>query len=139
MKSILFLILLFFIDFACVAQSDVNLVFHIGIGANGNFEIGGTVENNSAEEFIYSAITYITIDKKCNPSEAHVANLGKIKSRDSLNFRIPIKGTLSSYRILNISSWNSIGIPVRTEDKTVEMINKRNEGFIAKCGFQNIQ
>lgn len=139
MKNILFLILPFFINSSCIAQSDVFLVFHIGIGANGNFEIGGTVENNSTEDFIYSAITYITIDKKCNPSEALVANLGKIKSRDSLSFRIPIEGTLSSYRILNISSWNSMGIPVSSEDKTVEIINKRNEEFIAKCGSYNKQ
>lgn len=139
MKKTLLLTSLFFINFSSVAQSDVNLVFHIGIGANGNFEIGGTVENNSAEEFIHSAITYITIDKKCNPSEAYVANLGKIKSRDSLSFRIPVEGTLSSYRILNISSWNRFGIPVSTEDKTVEIINKRNDDFIAKCSLDNNQ
>lgn len=132
-KNIIFLSLLS-INFYCLAQPDVNLVFHVGFGANGHYEIGGTIENNS-EEVTYSAITYITIDNKCNPSDANIANLGKIKPRGSLDFRIPIEGVLSSYRILSINSWNAIGIPVSSGDKTFEMINKRNDEFIKKCNL----
>ena len=54
-------------SFTCFAQSDVNLAFHMGLGANGHYEIGGTMENNSSETLPHSAVTYITIDNNCMP------------------------------------------------------------------------
>lgn len=48
-----------------ISSSDINLKFHMGLGANGHYEIGGTMENNTSETLPYSALTYITIDNSC--------------------------------------------------------------------------
>lgn len=133
MLSKLVAIFLFTLNFPCFAESSLNLLFHIGLGANGNYEIGGTIENNSPDQALHSAITYITIDHKCNPSDAKVANLGVIKPQNTLDFRIPIEGVLSSYRILSITGWNSIGVPVEAKDKTADNIKKRENDFTKSC------
>jgi len=120
-------------SFTCFAQSDVNLAFHMGLGANGHYEIGGTMENNSSETLPYSALTYITIDKNCIPSVAKVVNLGAIKANGTLEFRIPVEGVLSAYRVLSVSAWNDMGIPVDVDDKTAEVIKNRDAEFMNSC------
>ena len=125
--------LLLSVSFSCFSASSMNLIFHIGLGANGQYKIGGTVQNDSSDELLYGAITYITIDKKCNPSEAKTANIGVIKPQSTLEFSIPLDGVLSSYRILSITGWNNMGIAVDTEDKTAEIINKRDKEVMTNC------
>lgn len=137
MKKFPFLILLI-VSYSCFASSSINLLFHIGLGANGHYEIGGTVENSTSDKSLYSAITYVTIDDKCNPSEAKVANTGAIEPQSVLEFRIPIEGTLSSYRILSITGWNNMGIPVEAEDKTTGIIKKREKEAISKCNSSRL-
>lgn len=120
-------------SFTCFAQSDVNLAFHMGLGANGHYEIGGTMENNSSETLPHSAVTYITIDNNCMPSSAKVVNLGSIKANGTLEFRIPVDGVLSSYRVLSVSAWNDMGVPVDVDDKTAEIIKNRDAEFMNSC------
>lgn len=105
----------------------------MGVGANGHYEIGGTMENNSSETLPYSALTYITIDKNCIPSVAKVANLGAIKANGKLEFRIPVEGVLSAYRVLSVSAWNDMGVPVNVDDKTAEVIKNRDAEFMNSC------
>lgn len=105
----------------------------MGVGANGHYEIGGTMENKSSETLPYSALTYITIDKNCVPSSAKVANLGSIKANGTLEFRIPVDGVLSSYRVLSVSAWNDMGVPVDVDDKTAEVIKNRDAEFMNSC------
>lgn len=120
-------------SFSCLAKSDINLAFHMGLGANGHYEIGGTMENNSSDILPHTAVTYITIDKNCIPSSAKVANFGPIKANDVLAFRIPIEGALSFYRILGVSAWNSVGVPINIEDKTADIIKSRDVEFMKNC------
>lgn len=133
MKNKIIIALSLIVNASCFAQANVYLSFHMGLGANGHYEIGGTMENKSLEALPHSALTYITIDKNCKPSAAKVANLGPIKANDTLDFRIPVEGVLSSYRILSITAWNSLGVPVGTEDKTIEVIKKRDKNYIKSC------
>lgn len=135
-KKLLFILLV--ISCSSFAKSTINLLFHIGLGADGRYEIGGTIENDSPDESIYSAITYIIIDKKCVPRDAKIKNLGTINPKSKLDFRIPIEGVLSSYRILNVTGWNNMGIPVDTEDKTAEIIKKRDEDTVNYCSTKHI-
>lgn len=136
MKKLLTILLI--ISCPSFAMSTINLIFHIGLGVNGKYEIGGTIENDSPDELIYSAITYIIVNEKCVPSNARTANIGAINPGDKLDFRIPIDGVLSSYRILSVAGWNSFGIPVDTEDKTVEIIKKRREDIISHCNAKPV-
>ncbi|MDU7483975.1 MAG: FxLYD domain-containing protein [Hafnia alvei] len=133
MKLIFFAFIMLSIHTPCIAKSDINLAFHMGLGANGHYEIGGTIENNSSETLPYSAVTYITIDKNCVPSGAKVASLGSIKANGSLEFRIPVEGILSSYRILSISAWNDMGVPIDVDDRTAEIIKNRDAEFMKSC------
>ena len=131
--SKLFGFVLLTITFSCLSSPEVNLAFHMGLGANGHYEIGGTMENNSSETLPYSALTYITIDKNCIPSVAKVVNLGAIKANGKLEFRIPVEGVLSAYRVLSVSAWNDMGIPVDVDDKTAEVIKNRDVEFMNSC------
>lgn len=133
MKGLIKLTLLASNIFSVQAKEDVELVFHMGLGANGHYQIGGVIENHSQDTLLNSAITYITIDDLCHPGKAQIANLGKIDPHDELEFRIPVEGKLSSYRILNISAWDSIGIPKAVNDKTAETIKNREAEYIKKC------
>ncbi|WP_367299975.1 hypothetical protein [Hafnia alvei] len=133
MKLFFLAFIMLIINIPCIAKSNINLAFHMGLGANGYYEIGGTMENNSSETLPYSAVTYITIDKNCVPSDAKIANLGPIKANGSLEFRIPVKGILSSYRILSVSAWNDMGVPVDVDDKTAEVIKSRDAEFMNSC------
>ena len=122
-------LVLLMITSSCISSSDINLNFHMGLGANGHYEIRGTMENNTSETLSHSALTYIIIDKSCIPSDAKVTNLGSIKANGLFEFRIPIAGDLFSYRILSVSAWNDMGVPVDIEDKTAEVIKKRGIDF----------
>ena len=133
MKKIFVILIALAANFSCLAKSDVNLAFHMGLGANGHYEIGGTMKNNSSEILPHTAVTYITIDKNCIPSSAKVANFGPIKANDVLEFRIPIEGKLSFYRILGVSAWNTVGVPVNIEDKTADIIKSRDAEFMNNC------
>ena len=130
-NNVLFILLI--VSFSCFSKSDVSLEFHMGVGANGHYEIGGTMENNSSETLPYSALTYITIDKNCIPSVAKVVNLGAIKANGKLEFRIPVEGVLSAYRVLSVSAWNDMGVPVDVDDKTAEVIKNRDAEFMNSC------
>jgi len=127
-----------FFAFNCFAVDNVNLQFHMGVGANGDYNIGGVIENQSNEDAYGSAITYITINKKCLPGEARTMNLGMIKKGTSMDFKIPVQGILNSYRILNFSAWNDIGIPLPTEDLTFNIIKKRDAEIEEECRRINI-
>ena len=61
--KIVTLFIFLIISYSCFAKSTVNLLFHVGLGANGRYEIGGTIENDSPDELLNSAITYIIINK----------------------------------------------------------------------------
>lgn len=137
MKKIFIVLITLAASFSCLSQSDVKLAFHMGLGANGHYEIGGTMENNRSEILPHTAVTYITIDKNCIPSSAKVANFGPIKANDVLEFRIPIEGVLSFYRILGVSAWNTVGIPVNIEDKTADIIKSRDVEFMNNCKLKS--
>lgn len=83
------------------------------------------------------AITYITIDDNCNPSNAKVANFGPINANTDFEFNIPIDGNMSSYRVLNTSGWSKFGIPIKIEDKTENAIKKRELDTIKKCNLKH--
>lgn len=133
MKNKIILIFLIGVSFFTQAENEAALVFHMGVGANGLYQIGGVIENNSESEVSNSAITYIIMDEHCTPSDAKVANLGEVKSHGKLDFRIPVEGKLFSYRILSITAWDEIGIPKEVIDKTAEVIKEREEDYKKKC------
>jgi hypothetical protein len=118
-------------------QSVATLNFHMAVGGDGKYRIGGVITNNSTESIPYGAITYIIIDEKCNPSHAKVADFGPIKPSSELEFNIPVNGKLSSYRILNVSAWNKYGIPLTVEDKTIDIIKSREHEIFKNCSLKN--
>lgn len=133
MKYHILLSLLFFQHMPSYGQSNATLEFHMGLGDGYKYKIGGTIKNNSNMDIPHGAITYITIDDNCNPSNAKVANFGPINPNDYFEFSIPIENKMSSYRILNISGWNKFGIPIEIEDKNEDIIKSRESDWLKKC------
>lgn len=130
-------LILLAVSFSGFSKPAVSMLFNIGLGANGSYEIGGTLKNNNDTEIAHTAITYITIDEQCQPGPAQVANLGPIQKEATLEFRIPVAGKLYSYRILNVASWNVYGIPLETEDQTATIIKARDAKTEKMCQAKN--
>jgi hypothetical protein len=137
MKYLFFLVLFVYQTMPSYGKSIITLEFHMGLGVEGKYKIGGTIKNSSSMDIPYGAITYITIDDNCNPSNAKVANFGPITANTDFEFNIPINGKMSSYRVLNISGWSKFGIPIKIEDRTENTIKERELDTMKKCNLKH--
>lgn len=124
-KFNLFILPLIFSAQGAIADPEMHLRFHMGMGAEGKFEIGGTIVNTGDESIDSGFISYVTFNQKCVHNKIHTYNLGEIKPSGKLSFRIPVDGKLVGYKIIGFGGVDRYGFPVANKDDTREVLAKR--------------
>lgn len=115
------------------ASAELHMKFHMGIGVNNKYLIGGSLENKGDKSIEKGFLAYTTSKKRCIPGEIKIFLFGSIAPNEKLEFKIPVEDKLDNYKILSFGGLDSFGIPVKTVDKTHEIIQKKMSDETVKC------
>lgn len=119
--------------FSLQAKPVVHVLFHMGAGANGQFFVGGTLENKGDEE-VYKGFVVITpLTEDCYPKQPLLTSFGKIKPGEKQEFRIPIEGRLYGYKLDAVNAVDSFANKVAIVDETAEVIAEKQPQYLARC------
>lgn len=124
---------LFFIPMRVEANDGVRLEFHMGLSVNGKPLVGGTLKNKGQVEIYKGFIVLTPIDKLCYPLKPIIWDFAAIPPGVSLEFKIPIDGSLHGYKLNTIYAMDNMGNKMDVVDETAEIIAKKQDAFVDKC------
>jgi hypothetical protein len=117
----------------CWAEGVAHLVFHMGLGASGQFFIGGTLENKGDAPISHGYVVVSLLDAKCYPMDEKLYAFGPLSAGHTQAFRIPIDGRLQGYRLTAFKALDDMGFPLLAIDDTHAIIHAREVAERKKC------
>lgn len=135
MKNIMVFItvlLFFFAPFTRAAPS-LHLLFHMGMGADGQFTIGGTLENRGDAEVYQGVVVVTPQDDLCYPQPPLFQTFTALKAGEKRQFKIPVNGPLGGYKLTAVLGVDSFGNPVSVVDETADILAKRLPAELDSC------
>ncbi|MFC0180535.1 hypothetical protein [Thorsellia kenyensis] len=124
---------------ALVEGPSPHLTFHMGLSAEGQNFVGGSIENKGKVSVHGGYIVILPLDEKCNPLNPILHEFGKIGSGEILPFRAPVEQPLSAYRVIGFNAFDDMGFPIDSVDDTVQIITKRMPEERKACEAKRIQ
>ncbi|SES86586.1 hypothetical protein [Thorsellia anophelis] len=116
-----------------VEGPSAHLTFHMGLSAEGQNFIGGSIANHGKVSVHGGYIVVLPIDEKCNPLEPITQTFSKVPSGEIIPFRVPINASLSGYRLIGFNAYDDMGFPLPAVDDTLEIISERIPGERKAC------
>lgn len=131
---------LFFLlmPFSALANGEAHLLFHMGVGANGQYYVGGTIENRSEQPIERGYIVIIPVNERCQPQQPLLQTYGPVAMGQKIEFNIPIKGQLNGYRLGSFAAFDSMGFAIQTADDTAQVIAERLPAERQACELKNV-
>lgn len=123
----------FFIPLRVEANDGLHLEFHMGIVVDGKPFIGGTLKNKGQVEIYKGFIVLTPINSLCYPQKSIIWDFATIPPGVSLEFKIPVDGSLHGYKLNTIYAMDSMGNRLDVVDETAEIISKKQAAFVDKC------
>lgn len=117
----------------CHAQGVLHLKFHMGLGAQGRYFIGGTVENKGDAAIPHGYLVISLLNKQCHPVGEKLYMFGPLAAQHQHEFRVPIEGQLDGYRLTAIKALDDMGFPLETVDETQTIIDARKMSEEKRC------
>lgn len=115
------------------AQGILHLKFHMGLGANGQFFVGGTLENQGAGSITHGYLVISLLNEKCYPIGERLYPFGPLSVKQQHEFRIPIAGRLEGYRLTAVQALDDMGFALPVIDETQAIIKSREVPEREKC------
>ncbi|OFC44163.1 hypothetical protein [Aeromonas hydrophila] len=115
------------------AEPVLHVLFHMGAGANGQFFVGGTLENRGGGDIYQGFVVITPISAECYPLQPLLSPFGRIKVGQKYEFRIPIQGRLSGYKLDAVSAVDSFASPATVVDETADVIASKQKSYLARC------
>ncbi|MDX7986626.1 membrane-associated Zn-dependent protease 1 [Xenorhabdus sp. 12] len=115
------------------AKGEAHLLFHMGLGANGQFFVGGTLQNKGDQPVAGGYIAVLPLNGTCEPSKLVVHPFDSLAAGEKKEFRIPVDGPLSGYRLIGMGAYDDMGFPLSTTDETAKIIKKREPDERKAC------
>ncbi|MFM4941600.1 hypothetical protein [Aeromonas enteropelogenes] len=131
--SKLFLLLGMFFTPSLLAKPELYLLFHMGTGANGQFFVGGTLENRGDQEVYQGYVVITLLTEECYPLKPVLSQFGVIKAGAKYEFRIPIEGSLKGYKLDTLYATDSFANPVTVIDETAAILADKQKAYLARC------
>ncbi|MFB2776782.1 hypothetical protein [Shewanella xiamenensis] len=131
--KIILSILLIVICFKSTAASNLHLVFHMGVGANSKFFVGGTLENKGEKDVYQGYIVVTPLSSDCYPKTPQLWPFGKIAANSKFEFKVPMEGKLEGYKLDMVYAMDSFGNKINVIDETEQILNSKQADYIAKC------
>jgi hypothetical protein len=115
------------------AQGILHLKFHMGLGANGQFFVGGTLENQGTAAITHGYLVISLLNEECYPIGEKLYSFGPLSSKQQHEFRIPITGRLQGYRLTAVQALDDMGFTLPVIDETQAIIKSREVPEREKC------
>ncbi|PHM74414.1 membrane-associated Zn-dependent protease 1 [Xenorhabdus kozodoii] len=107
------------------AKGEAHLLFHMGLGANGKFFVGGTLQNKGDQPVAGGYLAVLPLNAKCEPGALTVHGFEPLAPGEKREFRVPINAPLSSYRLMGFGAYDDMGFPLPAIDETAKIIHER--------------
>ncbi|MGL5043899.1 MAG: membrane-associated Zn-dependent protease 1 [Plesiomonas sp.] len=129
-----FLLLLPLLSSASVyAAGQAHLLFHMGLGANGQFFVGGTIQNKGDAPITSGYVTVLALTENCAPQKTYTIDYSVIEPNQKIEFRVPVTGHLAGYRLVGFNAFDDMGFELPAVDETHEIIKHREPEERSKC------
>ncbi|HDO1315552.1 hypothetical protein [Aeromonas veronii] len=115
------------------AAPSIHLIFHIGAGTNGQFFIGGTLENRGDQDIYQGFVVVTPLSQECYPQQPILSTFGEVKAGQKQEFRIPVTGRLHGYKLDTVHAVDSFANPVSVIDDTAAIMASKQEAYLARC------
>lgn len=115
------------------AAPALHLLFHMGAGADGQFFVGGTLENKGDEDIYQGFVVVTPLDGKCYPQQPLLHPFAAIRAGEKREFQISIAGPLEGYKLDTVRAVDHLGNKVMVIDETAEIMAKKQPAYIARC------
>ncbi|MEQ1974605.1 membrane-associated Zn-dependent protease 1 [Xenorhabdus sp. SGI240] len=115
------------------AKGEAHLLFHMGLGANGTFFVGGTLQNQGDQPVAGGYLAVLPLNAKCEPGTLTVYPFEPLAPGEKKEFRVPINTPLSSYRLMGFGAYDDMGFPLPAIDETAKIIQEREPGERKAC------
>ncbi|MGL5759061.1 membrane-associated Zn-dependent protease 1 [Plesiomonas sp.] len=115
------------------AAGQAHLLFHMGLGANGQFFVGGTIQNKGDAPITSGYVTVLTVSENCKPEKTYTFDYAAIEPNQKIEFRVPIAGRLEGYRLVGFDAFDDMGFELPVVDETHEIIKQREPEERSKC------
>lgn len=116
-----------------MAVGELHLLFHMGMGAQGKFQVGGTVQNKGDEPVNMGYIVILPVTETCIPMKPLTGTFGELKPGQKTGFTIPVDGRLSGYRVGSVAAFDDEGFALKVVDETQKIIQAREPEERKKC------
>ena len=126
-KNILAHLLYFLPSSFLYALPILQMNFHMGVGADGNYYIGGTLQNVGDEDIKTAFIDYVVNSARCKAGDGGSYSIGPILKGEKKPFKIPVNGQMVSYKIIGFSGSDYYGFPVEIKDLTFVAMQEKNK------------
>ncbi|MDR0218977.1 MAG: membrane-associated Zn-dependent protease 1 [Enterobacteriaceae bacterium] len=107
------------------AQGEAHLLFHMGLGGNGNFFVGGTLQNKGDQLVAGGYLAILPLNTQCEPQSLVVYSFGSLAPGEKQEFRIPVGTSLNNYHLVGFSAYDDMGFLLPTVDETAKVIKQR--------------
>ncbi|OTA21884.1 membrane-associated Zn-dependent protease 1 [Xenorhabdus beddingii] len=115
------------------AKGEAHLLFHMGLGANGQFFVGGTLQNKGDQPVAGGYLAVLPLNAKCEPGTLAVHAFEPLAVGEKKEFRVPVNSPLSGYRLIGFGAYDDMGFPLPTVDETAKIIQEREPGERKAC------
>lgn len=136
MNKIVLFISLICCSFTAAAKPELHLLFHMGLGMNGQFFVGGTLHNKGDEPVYQGYVVVTPLTRDCYPQQPQMWQFKQIAANEKTEFRIPVTGKLHGYKLDHVHAVDSFGNPLEVVDETAEVLQGKQATFIEKCQQQ---
>lgn len=116
------------------ALGEAHLTFHMGFGANGQFVVGGTIENQGNDPVERGYIMILPVNDHCKPLDFLWQGFGPIPPNGKIEFKIPVTDPkFNRYRLAGFAAFDEMGFVLPTKDDTAEIIQARQPAERETC------
>lgn len=109
------------------------LAFHMGLGAEGKFFVGGTFRNDGDKPVIRGYLVILPVTERCEPEHFVLYEFGELAPGSSHEFRIPVSGRLVSYRLAGAGAVDDMGFGLPVRDDTRVVLDSRRDEETKAC------
>ncbi|MEO2217761.1 FxLYD domain-containing protein [Chromobacterium vaccinii] len=115
------------------ADAKPHLLFHMGVGGNGQFAVKGTIQNQGDQPVAHGYIVVSMRDKACRPIGDRLQTFDKVMPGQKLAFEVPVDGKLFSYHLTAFKAFDDMGFEIAASDDTLTIIQAREKQDRATC------
>lgn len=109
------------------------LAFHMGLGAEGKFFVGGTLRNDGDMLVTAGYIVILPVTERCEPEHFVFYEFGELAAGSTREFRIPVSGRLVSYRLAGAGAVDDMGFALPVRDDTKAVLDARRDEETQVC------